>query len=206
MGGSALNLRETFGDIDIYLFDQILKGRFASGCSILDAGCGGGRNLVYFLQGDYDVWAVDSNPTAIQALRSLAGALGKELDEERTRVEPLEELSFPSSSFDWVLCNAVLHFAEDEEQFGKMLTSMWRVLKGGGVFFARLTSDIGIEESVEPIDGRRYRLPDGSNRFLVDEKYLVDWGERLGGRLIEPIKTVNVQGLRCMTNWCLQKS
>ena len=41
------DLRREFGDIDIYLFDQLHRGRIRDGMSILDAGCGGGRNLVY---------------------------------------------------------------------------------------------------------------------------------------------------------------
>jgi hypothetical protein len=32
---------------------------------------------------------------------------------------------------------------------------------------------------------------------------LLNWGERLGGRLADPIKTSNVQQQRCMTTWCI---
>ena len=39
----------TFGPIDIYLFDQILRKRIAPGMRVFDAGCGHGRNLVFFL-------------------------------------------------------------------------------------------------------------------------------------------------------------
>ena len=48
-----MNIREEFGDIDIYLFDQLLKGRLDASMSLLDAGCGGGRNLYYFLRNGY---------------------------------------------------------------------------------------------------------------------------------------------------------
>jgi hypothetical protein len=102
------------------------------------------------------------------------------------------------------VCSAVLHFAEDEGHFGRMVEELWRVLGPDGLFFARLASNIGLESKI-PSAGRRVQLPDGSDRFVVDELMLLQWTERLGGSLADPIKTTNVQGLRCMTTWCLTK-
>lgn len=87
-----------------------------------------------------------------------------------------------------------------------MLDEMWRVLKPNGIFFSRLASTIGIEDRIKHKHGRWYLLPDGSERFLVDESMLVAATDRLGAKLIEPIKTVNVQNQRCMTTWCLRKA
>jgi SAM-dependent methyltransferase len=50
------------GDIDIYLFDQLLRGRFDMRRRVLDAGCGAGRNLVYLLGRGFDAFAIDSDP------------------------------------------------------------------------------------------------------------------------------------------------
>ena len=86
-----------------------------------------------------------------------------------------------------------------------MVREMWRVLKPGGMFFARLASTIGIEHQVEHLTGRRYRLPDGSVRFLVDESMLMSTTGNLGGRWLEPLKTVLVQNMRSMSNWILLK-
>ena len=105
---------------------------------------------------------------------------------------------------DAVICSAVLHFAHHEAQFASMVTEMWRVLAAGGLFFARLASNIGLEDEVGPA-GRVVRLPDGTDRFVVDEAMLLAWTDRLGGRLADPIKTTNVQQKRCMTTWCLRK-
>ena len=80
-----------------------------------------------------------------------------------------------------------------------------RVLKPGGIFFARLASSIGIEEQIEQIEGRRHHLPDGSDRFLVDEQMLLGATASLGGQWLEPLKTVVVQNMRSMSNWCLRK-
>ena len=201
-----INVNELFGEIDIYLFDQILKGRFPINAKILDAGCGGGRNLIYFFRGDYEVFAVDENPAAIEHIRFIADALAPQLSKENLRVSPVEKMPFPDNFFDSVISNAVLHFANSESQFFAMLEEMWRVLKPGGLFFARLASTIGIEDKVELIENRTYLLPDGSERFLVDENLLNAATERLGGIWLEPLKTTNVQNLRCMSTWVLVKN
>jgi len=49
------------------------------------------------------------------------------------------------------------------------------------------------------------RLPDGSDRFVVDERMLTAWTAHAGARLADPIKTTNVQGQRCMTTWSVFK-
>ena len=199
------DLTAWLGEIDVYLFDQLLKGRIRPGMRVLDAGCGDGRNIVYLLRSGCDVCAVDRTPGAVEAVRELAAELAPELPPTNFRLEPAEAMSFEDHSFDAVLAIALLHFAPDEMQFGAMLRGLWRVLRPGGLFFARLASSIGIEPRVRLLEGRRYRLPDGTERFLVDERFLLEWTDRLEGALIEPIKTVNVQNQRCMTTWCMRR-
>lgn len=198
-------LQEEFGNIDIYLFDQLLKGRITAPAKILDAGCGAGRNLVYFLRNGFDVFGVDSNERSIQSVRSLSAYLAPQLPERNFQTTFVDELPFANDNFHLVISSAVLHFAADEVHFDRMLAEMWRVLKPGGMFFARLASTMGIETLIEQIDGRRYRLPDGSTRFLVDENMLASAERNLGADRIEPLKTTNVENLRCMTTWVLAK-
>jgi tellurite methyltransferase len=200
-----LNLPEWFGGIDIYLFDQLLKGRFVPGMRILDAGCGSGRNLVYFLRAGYEVFAVDESIEALAQTRRMAAELAPHLPQDNFRAEPVQRMSFPDASFDVVISSAVLHFAGHETEWDSMVKEMWRVLKAGGIFFARLASSIGMEDRVELIGGRRYQLPDGSERFLVDQSMLLRVTDELGGEFLEPIKTTIVQNLRAMTTWCLSK-
>jgi len=201
----SLNLQEWFGAIDIYLFDQLLKGRIVPGMRVLDAGCGPGRNLVYLLRSGFEVFGVDESSAAIEQTRRLAAALAPHLPQNNFRMEPVEQMSFADADFDVVISSAVLHFASDEVQWMLMVKEMWRVLKPGGIFFARLASSIGIEDQVRPIANRRYHLPDGSQRFLVDEAMLLRVTTALGGEFIEPIKTTVVQNMRAMTTWCLRK-
>lgn len=202
---SQLNLQEWFGGIDIYLFDQLLKGRMTPEMRLLDAGCGSGRNLIYFLKSGYDVCGVDESNRSIAQVRELAASLAPQLPLDNFRIEAVEKMSFDDASFDVVISSAVLHFARDEEHWRRMVDEMWRVLKPGGIFFARLASSIGIEEKIEHIDGRRYHLPDGSDRFLVDEQMLRRTTVSLGGEWLEPFKTVVVADMRSMSNWCLRK-
>jgi tellurite methyltransferase len=189
-----VNLQELFGPIDIYLFDQLLKGRIAPGMRILDAGCGSGRNLVYLLNEGYEVYGVDQDPRASAFLP--AG---------RFRNENIEQMSFPDAFADVVISSAVLHFARDDEHFAAMLRGTWRVLKPGGLFFCRLASSIGIENQVKRIAGRRFLLPDGSERYLVDEALLLALTKDLGGKLEDPLKTTVVQNQRSMTTWVVRK-
>ena len=202
---TPLNLQEWFGGIDIYLFDQLLKGRIVPGMRVLDAGCATGRNLVYLLRNGWEVFGVDESSGAVAQTRRLVTELVPHLPLDNFRVEPVDRMSFADADFDVVLSSAVLHFARDEEHWRAMVREMWRVLKPGGIFFARLASSIGIKDQIELIEGRRYHLPDGSERFLVDEAMLLSVTATLGGEFIEPVKTTVVQNMRAMTTWCLRK-
>jgi SAM-dependent methyltransferase len=197
--------RSRFGEIDIYLFDQLLKGRFDGARTVLDAGCGSGRNLVYFLQNGFDVFGTDRDPDAVARVRRLASRLAPHAPPDRFHASAVEAMPFGDATMDAVLSSAVLHFADDEAHFAAMLHEMWRVLRPDGLFFARLASSIGMEGRVQPLQGRRHRLPDGSERFLVDAPFLANHATRLGALPLDPLKTTVVQDLRAMTTWCLRK-
>jgi tellurite methyltransferase len=198
----SVAIHRLFGDIDIYLFDQLARGRLDNRRRVLDVGCGGGRNLQYLLARGYDCAAIDPDPHAIERVRRDAQAMGRSDVLDRLVVGAADALPWRDGTFDFVISSAVLHFADDAAHFGRMLTEMWRMLAPDGLFFARLASTIGLEGFTDAA-GRRVRLPDGSDRFVVDEAMLLDWTTRLGGRLADPIKTTNVQQMRCMTTWCV---
>ncbi len=202
----ADDLRREFGEIDIYLFDQLLRGRIATGMRVLDAGCGSGRNLVYLLRRGFDVWGVDASDRAVAATRSLAQEIAPGSRADHFRVEPVERMSFADATFHVVLSSAVLHFARDEAQWNAMLREMWRVLAPGGLCFARLATTIGHERHVKLVQGRRYIMPDGDERFLVDEDFIMAATHAMGAELADPIKTSVVQNTRSMMTWVMRKS
>ena len=189
------DLTAQFGEIDIYLFDQLLRGRFDDRRKILDAGAGGGRNLPFFAVHGFEVAAIDQEASAVASVRRFA---------QDARIGSVDGLPWADGTFDAVICSAVLHFARDAPHWEAMVREMWRVLRHGGLFFARLATSIGIE-SLLPASTGRMRLPDGSERFVVDEETLMRITHALGGRLLDPIKTTVVQQQRAMTTWVLEK-
>jgi tellurite methyltransferase len=201
----SAELRARFGDIDIYLFDQLARGRFDARRRVLDAGCGGGRNLPYFLSRGFEVFAIDADPGAVTSVAALVARLAPGLPAANVRQGTVEQLPWPDASMDAVIASALLHFARDRAQFDAMIDDLWRVLAPGGLFFARLATSIGLETRLAAPVGR-VRLPDGSDRFVVDAATLLDLTTRLGGRLLDPLKTTNVQDQRCMTTWTMEKS
>jgi tellurite methyltransferase len=200
----GIELPVAFGDIDIYLFDQLLRGRFDRRPRVLDAGCGHGRNLVYLLRAGFTCYGLDRDAGAIAQVRALAARLAPALPPGHFLVGELDALPWDDACMDAVICSAVLHFASDHQHFERMVQELWRVIVPGGMLFARLASNIGLESEVGAA-GRRTRLPDGSDRFLVDETILLDLTSRFDARLLDPLKTTNVQRQRCMTTWCLEK-
>jgi SAM-dependent methyltransferase len=198
-----MTLQEQFGQIDIYVFDQILRGNIAAGMKVLDAGCGYGRNLVYLLRVGAEVFALDADAAGIAHVKALAAELAPWLPAENFRVGAIEKMPWADGFADVVICNSVLHFASDEEQFLAMVTELWRVLRPGGMLFCRLGSRIGMD--FERVRGQIYRIGDGSEWFLVDEAALLDMTRQMDAVLVDPLKTTVVQDYRCMTTWVLRK-
>lgn len=198
-----LSIQEQFGQIDIYVFDQILRGNLRADMSVLEAGCGYGRNLVYLLRMGCRVFALDEDAAAIEHVQRLSAELETGLPAENFQVGQIEQMPFPDASMDAVICSAVLHFARDEDQFRAMLAELWRVLKPGGLFFSRLGSRIGMD--FKRLKNNIFLLPDGSKWFLVDEDMLLDLTEELHAVLADPLKTTLVQDYRAMTTWVLRK-
>jgi SAM-dependent methyltransferase len=202
-GVGPLSIQEQFGQIDIYVFDQILRGNIGPGMRVLDAGCGYGRNLVHLLREGVEIFAVDGNAAAVEHVRALAAELAPQLPAENFQVSAIEKMSFPDGFADVVICNSVLHFAQDEAHFLAMVEELWRVLRPGGMLFCRLGSRIGMD--FERVRKNIFRIGDGSEWFLVDEAVLLRMTEQMNGLLVDPLKTTIVQDYRCMTTWVVRK-
>ena len=197
------NIQELFGEIDIYVFDQILRGNIAPGMRVLDAGCGYGRNLVYLLRERAEIFAIDANPAGIEHVRQLSKSLNTGLPDENFQVSRVEKMPFANDFADVVICSSVLHFARSEEQFLAMLAELWRVLRPGGLLFCRLASRIGMD--FVPLGNGLYAMPGGQTWYLVDEQKLMSLTESMKAVLVDPLKTTIVQNHRCMTTWVLRK-
>ncbi len=199
-------LRHELQNIDIYLLDQIMKGRYLPGDKILDAGCGGGRNFFWFLKNHYDIYGVDVNGAALESLMQTANSLGLTIPADHLKTGDLQSLEFTDECFDHVISSAVLHFAKSHEAFRQMFAEMVRVLKPGGALFIRMTSNIGIENLVDEIESGVHNIPDGSIRYLLTRSMLDEIIQFHRLSFIEPLKTVNVADERCMSTLVLRKS
>lgn len=197
-----ITLQELIGNTDIYLLDQIMKGRYLEGHKILDAGCGGGRNLIWFLKNEMEIYGIDKDEVAINYLKSQYVRLNK----ERFQVADITHIPFENNFFDHVISSAVLHFATSVFHFKEMMKEMIRVLKPGGSLFIRMTSNIGIENKITPIGNGVYHIPDGSTRFLLTPSLLNEIVQENNLSFVEPLKTVNVDNIRCMSTLVLTKN
>jgi tellurite methyltransferase len=199
----TLRVQEQFGQIDIYVFDQILRGNIAPGMRVLDAGCGYGRNLVHLLREGCEIFALDADADGVAHVRQLSASLRTNLAAENFQVGFIERMPFSDGFADVVICNSVLHFARDDRHFRSILAELWRVLRPGGMLFCRLGSRIGMD--FERVRGNVFVVGDGSEWFLVDEEMLLELTEEMNGVLVDPLKTTIVQDYRCMTTWVLRK-
>lgn len=192
-------LNELLGNIDIYLLDQILKGRFTKEMKILDAGCGEGRNTIYFLNEGYQIFGVDSNPIAIQMARIYAQTIQKDYDVFRFQTGLIGSMPFHQGAFDAVISSAVMHFAKSEPEFFNMMDDMVRVLKPGGILFLRMTTGQGnMQEKSPHLGDGVYLLPDGSERFLFTDSLEKEIVSKYKFKYLEPAKSVLVHGQRAM--------
>jgi tellurite methyltransferase len=198
-----LSLQDQFGQIDIYVFDQILRGNILPSMRVVDAGCGYGRNLVYLMRQGCEIFALDQDAEGVEHVRQLSAALATGLPPQNFQVGAIERMPFPDELADVVLCSSVLHFARDEAHFHAMVSELWRVLKPGGLLFCRLGSRIGMD--FEEVREHIFLIGDASEWFLVDEEELLTITDTLNAVLVDPLKTTVVQDFRCMTTWVVRK-
>lgn len=179
-----------------------MKGRYQQHDKIIDIGCGPGRNMHWFLQNDFDTYAIDTNEELINQLI----AAHPDLPPERFQVSSVEKIPFQDKYFDHVICIAVLHFAKSTRQFKEMMKEVVRVVKPGGSLLFRIAADIGFEKKISLVGDGVYNIPDGTQRFLLNKSLLAECMQENNLSFLEPFKSVNVNDLRCMSTLVLQKN
>ena len=184
-------------NMDIYLIDQIMKQKYRRNDKILDAGCGEGRNLRWFAGFGYDIWGIDMDVERLSIAREIFPNLKENLIHAR-----LSEIPFPDAHFDHIICSAVLHFAEDENHFYKMFSELIRVLKPTGSILIRTASNIGLRETTEDLSDS---YNDRKAGYYLNRETISQLLDKFDLKLLEPIKTTNVQDIRAMTTLVLQK-
>ena len=193
------------GKIDIYLIDQLQKGRMKPGMKILDAGCGYGRNSEYFIKNNYKIYGVDKNEYPILELKENINKWNPAFNKNNFQKSNLIKIPFQNNYFDFIISSAVLHFSENRNHFIQLFNELCRVLNNKGVLFVRMTSKHTIEHLAKHLHGDVYLLPDGSTRYLLDRKVLKKLMEENELLFLDPFKTVNVSDIRSMSTLVLCK-
>ena len=195
--GSMKNL-EFIKNVDIYLLDQCFKGNIDENSKVLDAGFGKGRNFRFLSNQGVNITGIDSKHAFVESLKS------EFPKNEQSIIHSSIEDFETNSKFDFIVCNAVLHFAKNHQQLDEMFEKLVRLMDENGILFIRMTSDIGIESFLKNGVSGVYNLPDGSSRHLITRSKIDEFLEKYQLNLLEPVKTVNVDNLRCMTTLVLQ--
>lgn len=99
-------------------------------CSVLDLGCGGGRNIEYFLTKADKVYGLDHSETSIKRASEINN---KEIESGKCQilVGDVKSLPFKDESIDIVTAFETIYFWDGIE---KCFKEIYRVLKKGGQF------------------------------------------------------------------------
>jgi len=189
-----------FGDIDLFLMDAILKGQIPENGSVLDVGCGEGRNGIYFMRNGYEYLGVDTDDSKLKLLEYLASSLSNV--HAKFRESSIQNFTI-ESQFDIALCLRVFHFARDEKDFIDMWRSTVDKLKSGGIIFVSMDSAIENTLAKSLPDGL-HEFPDGKVRFCLREDLYAQI--RKGFEEIEPLRTVVHHEKRAQSFFLLRKS
>lgn len=114
--------------------EKFLK-RLRSEAKILDIGCGAGRDALLFTELGVGVTGIDFSESMLTLAKTNAPLA------EFHRMD-IEEMDFPTESFDGAWANAsLLHLSK--EAFPNVLAQIWEILKEDGVFYLSLKKGQG---------------------------------------------------------------
>jgi 2-polyprenyl-3-methyl-5-hydroxy-6-metoxy-1,4-benzoquinol methylase len=198
-------LNNELGNADLILIDQILKNRFHKQMKILDAGCGEGRNMVYFIRQNFHIYGIDSNEEAVRMARVLGRSLNNAFDIENIQHFSIEDNPFPDHFFDAVLCINVLHTAKDRKTFFNLLDHLIRLLNPGGYLFLSLHSRIGLTQAAWVSNCRNDSNIYDEGNFYITNDLLSEIQAHAMLMEIEPVKTIVIDDIKSHTYLFFQK-
>lgn len=194
------------GNVDLPLLDLILKGYFDPAMRVLDAGCGEGRNLPYFLNEGMEVHGIDNNPDAIRMVQFVARMAQLKYPTDRFVTGNLTELPYPDGHFQGVLCSRVLHFAESEDVFFAMVKELQRVLATKGLLYIRMATTLGASIPSSEIAPGKLEMPDGKLRFALTSLHWNTIQEEFKLEALEPLRVEYTEGRHSLATLVLTKA
>jgi len=125
---------------------------FKSGNSILDVGCGGGRDSSFFTKKGLKVTGIDVSSVFIRLAK-------KEVPEATFKCIDLLKINFPKNTFDGIWAQAVLlHLARKD--VSKALKIFYKILKQNGILHITIREGKGEGYSKD-------KLSQGNERFYT---------------------------------------
>lgn len=143
---------------------------FPAGSSVLDIGCGSGRDMALLKSQGYDVYGIDQSP---EMAAGAAGSYPELKDRVKTASLPAEGRYF-NMTFDCILCSAVLMHITYDRIFDAAFTIRNNLKENG-----RLLISIPVQR---PDVGDDSRVPDGRLFIIRPPDYYTLLFERLGFR------------------------
>jgi len=149
---------------------------FESGKSLLELGCGNGRDAIFFAEKGKKVSALDLSSETILSLSSMSVKNAEFFNQDFSQLSNFRD-------FDYVYSRFTLHSIDDKTE-QVVLQQLPKVLKSGGLFLleARSLKDENLAKTFGTGHFRRY----------LDYDVIVDQIERLNFKVLEKVES---QGL-----------
>jgi 2-polyprenyl-3-methyl-5-hydroxy-6-metoxy-1,4-benzoquinol methylase len=199
-------LNSALGNADLILVDQILKNRFHKQMRILDAGCGEGRNMVYFIKNDFRIYGIDANADAVKLAKLYCRSLSNTFEVENIQNFTIEQNPFPDHFFDAIICLNVLHSAKNQNDFFLWFEQLIRMLHSGGFLLLSLQSQIGVSQNHQQDDPDDRNNMRNENFYLLTENVLQEILKLDYLKTIENTKTILIDNKKSHTYLFLERS
>jgi len=199
-------LNSALGNADLILIDQILKNRFHKQMKILDAGCGEGRNMVYFIKNDFRIYGIDANVDAIRLAKLYCRSLNNTFEVENIQNFAIEQNPFPDHFFDAIICLNVLHSAKNQNDFFLWFEQLFRMLHSRGFLLLSLQSQIGVSQNHQQDDPNGRNNMGNENFYLLTENVLQEILKLDFLKTIENTKTILIDNKKSHTYLFLERS
>lgn len=133
--------------------------------TLLDVGCGDGRDSVYFFKKGFKITAVDFSASGIEKLKSQNPKINCILGDIR-------KIKLKTNSFDVIYAHLSLHYFDDKAT-SKIFDGLYRALKQKGLIFVKCKSvDDALFGKGQKIGENMYKK--GHTRHFFSKEYMAE--------------------------------
>ncbi|RDY33017.1 class I SAM-dependent methyltransferase [Lachnotalea glycerini] len=144
--------------------------------TVLDLGCGGGRNTYMLASLGFQVLACDLHENMLEAARKKIELLElNETEKVSFKIANMLSLPYENESIDYVLANGIYHNTSSVEEFITAIRETSRILKRGGHLCMNVFTDAFIEKDlIKKSEDYLYETPDQLDMILLPEHKILD--------------------------------